>query len=61
MPNLQKLVERGVMGNITTLYPVLSPMLWRAIAAGNRFLGGTFDEVAMTAVVKSDLYRYRKG
>jgi len=36
MPNLQKLVERGVMGNITTLYPVLSPMLWTTIATGKR-------------------------
>lgn len=36
MPNLQKLVERGVMGNMTTLYPVLSPMLWTTIATGKR-------------------------
>ncbi len=36
MPHLQKLVERGVMGNITTLYPVLSPMLWTTIATGKR-------------------------
>ena len=36
MPNLQKLVERGVMGNSSTLYPVLSPMLWTTIATGKR-------------------------
>ena len=34
MPNLQKLVERGVMGNIATLQPVLSPLLWTSIATG---------------------------
>ena len=34
MPNLQKLVERGVMGKIATLQPVLSPMLWTSIATG---------------------------
>jgi predicted AlkP superfamily phosphohydrolase/phosphomutase len=27
MPHLQRLVERGVMGNMATLHPVLSPML----------------------------------
>lgn len=36
MPNLQALIERGVMGNISTLYPVLSPMLWTSIATGKR-------------------------
>ena len=36
MPNLQKLVERGVMGNLTTLQPSLSPMLWTSIATGKR-------------------------
>ena len=36
LPNLQRLVERGVMGNITTLHPVLSPMLWTTIATGKR-------------------------
>lgn len=43
MPNLQNLVERGVMGNISTLYPVLSPMLWTTIATGKRpFKHGIF-------------------
>ena len=36
MTNLQKLVDRGVMGNIATLHPVLSPMLWTTIATGKR-------------------------
>ena len=34
MPNLEKLLERGVMGNLATLQPVLSPMLWNSIATG---------------------------
>ena len=36
MPNLQRLINGGVMGNISTLYPVLSPMLWTSIATGKR-------------------------
>lgn len=36
MPNLQRLVERGVMANLATLKPVLSPMLWTSIATGKR-------------------------
>jgi predicted AlkP superfamily phosphohydrolase/phosphomutase/tetratricopeptide (TPR) repeat protein len=36
MPNLAKLVSGGVMGNMATLYPVLSPMLWTSIATGKR-------------------------
>jgi len=36
MPNLQRLVEGGVMGNLATLHPVLSPMLWTSIATGKR-------------------------
>jgi len=34
MPALQKLVENGVMGNIATLDPPLSPILWTSIATG---------------------------
>jgi tetratricopeptide (TPR) repeat protein len=34
MPNLAKLIDRGVRGNITTLSPMLSPMLWTSIATG---------------------------
>lgn len=36
MPALSRLVERGVMGNISTLRPALSPMLWTSIATGKR-------------------------
>ena len=36
MPNLARLVERGVMGNLATIQPILSPMLWTSIATGKR-------------------------
>jgi len=36
MPNVQRLVENGVMGHISTLHPPLSPMLWTSIATGKR-------------------------
>jgi predicted AlkP superfamily phosphohydrolase/phosphomutase/tetratricopeptide (TPR) repeat protein len=36
MPNLQRLVDNGVTGQITTLHPPLSPMLWTSIATGKR-------------------------
>ncbi len=36
MPYLQRLVEGGSSGNICTLHPVLSPMLWTSIATGKR-------------------------
>ena len=36
MPNLSALIERGTMGNLATLSPVLSPMLWTSIATGKR-------------------------
>lgn len=34
MPALKRLIERGVMGNIATLDPPLSPMLWTSISTG---------------------------
>ncbi len=34
MPALARLVENGVMGNLATLYPAISPMLWNSIATG---------------------------
>ena len=34
MPALEKLVNKGVIGNISTLDPPLSPMLWTSIATG---------------------------
>lgn len=36
MPNLQKLIDEGVSGNIATLRPILSPTLWTSIATGKR-------------------------
>jgi predicted AlkP superfamily phosphohydrolase/phosphomutase len=36
MPNLERLVSTGVIGNLATLQPVLSPMLWTSIATGKR-------------------------
>jgi len=36
MPNLERFIGDGVMGNLATLYPVLSPMLWTSIATGKR-------------------------
>ena len=34
MPALERLINKGVMGNIATLDPPLSPMLWTSIATG---------------------------
>ncbi len=34
LPTLEGLVNRGVMGNLATLQPVLSPMLWNSVATG---------------------------
>ena len=34
MPFLESLIERGVMGNLATLQPVLSPLLWTSMATG---------------------------
>ncbi|MFN8236985.1 MAG: alkaline phosphatase family protein [Chitinophagales bacterium] len=36
LPALQSLIENGVCGNISTLDPPLSPMLWTSIATGMR-------------------------
>jgi len=36
MPNLQKLMDTGVSGNLATIRPILSPMLWNSIATGKR-------------------------
>lgn len=36
MPNLKKLMDDGVWGNLATIRPVLSPMLWTSIATGKR-------------------------
>jgi predicted AlkP superfamily phosphohydrolase/phosphomutase/tetratricopeptide (TPR) repeat protein len=34
MPALEGLINRGVMGNLATLQPILSPMLWNSVATG---------------------------
>lgn len=34
MPTLESLINRGVMGNLATLDPPLSPILWSSIATG---------------------------
>jgi len=36
MPNMSRFMEEGVIGNLATLYPELSPMLWTSIATGKR-------------------------
>ena len=36
LPTIKHLVENGVMGNIRTLIPMFSPMLWTSIATGKR-------------------------
>ncbi|WOO39944.1 alkaline phosphatase family protein [Rubellicoccus peritrichatus] len=36
MPALKKLMDDGVWGNLATIRPVLSPMLWTSIATGKR-------------------------
>ena len=36
MPNAQRLMANGVAGQIATLHPPLSPMLWTSIATGKR-------------------------
>jgi predicted AlkP superfamily phosphohydrolase/phosphomutase/tetratricopeptide (TPR) repeat protein len=36
MPALSRLIEHGVMGNLTTLRPIITPMLWASIATGMR-------------------------
>ena len=34
MPSLESLINKGVMGDLATLDPVLSPILWTSIATG---------------------------
>ena len=36
MPTLKRFMDEGVWGNIATLNPILSPMLWTSIASGKR-------------------------
>ncbi|MDQ6765702.1 MAG: alkaline phosphatase family protein [Verrucomicrobiota bacterium] len=49
MPHLKRLVENGVIGNLLTLQPVLSPILWTSIATGKRgYLHGVHGFVEPT-------------
>ncbi len=34
MPNMKRFVDEGVMGNVASLQPMLSPILWTSIATG---------------------------
>ncbi len=36
MPALEGMINGGVMGNLATIHPILSPMLWTSIATGKR-------------------------
>jgi predicted AlkP superfamily phosphohydrolase/phosphomutase/tetratricopeptide (TPR) repeat protein len=36
MPVLESIVNQGVMGNLSSIRPMLSPMLWTSIATGKR-------------------------
>lgn len=36
LPTLQRLISGGMMGNLATLQPMLSPMLWNSIATGKQ-------------------------
>ena len=36
MPALENMVNNGVIGNLATLEPPLSPMMWTSIATGKR-------------------------
>ena len=36
MPSLEAFINQGVMGNLSTLDPPLSPMLWTSVATGKR-------------------------
>ena len=36
MPNLARLVEGGVMGDLASLFPTLSPLIWTSVATGKR-------------------------
>lgn len=36
MPTLDDFINHGVMGNLATLRPILSPMLWNSIGTGKR-------------------------
>ncbi len=47
MPNLARLVDEGVIGNLATLRPRLSPILWTSIATGK-----TADKHGITGFIE---------
>ncbi|MFN3327069.1 MAG: alkaline phosphatase family protein [Bryobacteraceae bacterium] len=49
LPALNGLIGRGVMGNITTLQPMMSPMLWTSIATGK-----TADQHGILGFIEPD-------
>jgi predicted AlkP superfamily phosphohydrolase/phosphomutase/tetratricopeptide (TPR) repeat protein len=49
MPALERLINNGVMGNIATLNPPLSPMLWTSIATGK-----TADQHGILGFIEPD-------
>ena len=63
MPALESLINKGVMGNIATLDPPLSPMLWTSIATGkyafkhgvHGFLEGKENQTKICAVTTNSI------
>ena len=63
MPALERLINKGVMGNIATLDPPLSPMLWTSIATGkyafkhgvHGFLEGKENQTKIGAVTTKSI------
>jgi predicted AlkP superfamily phosphohydrolase/phosphomutase/tetratricopeptide (TPR) repeat protein len=49
MPALAEMIEKGAMGNLATLQPVISPMLWTSIATGK-----TADKHGIFGFVEKD-------
>ena len=49
MPVLAEMIEKGAMGNLATLQPVISPMLWTSIATGK-----TADKHGIFGFVEKD-------
>lgn len=67
LPYLERLINRGVMADLMTLRPALSPMLWNSIASGQRperhgILGfGEVDEATNTVRAVSSTSRRCKA
>jgi predicted AlkP superfamily phosphohydrolase/phosphomutase/tetratricopeptide (TPR) repeat protein len=63
MPALESIINKGVMGNIATLDPPLSPMLWTSIATGkyafkhgvHGFLEPNEDHTKLRAVTNASI------